>query len=32
MKLYKENQLKIYNSLSKTKEAFKPSHTSQEQY
>ena len=26
MKLYKENQLKIYNSLSKTKEAFKPVH------
>ena len=26
MELYKENQLKIYNSLSKTKEAFKPVH------
>lgn len=24
MELYKENQLKIYNSLTKTKELFKP--------
>jgi len=26
MKLYKENQLKIYNSLTKSKELFRPVH------